>query len=65
MFFVLMDNDHVDDFVLLESSNEMAKWSGSENAPPGESAFQGTNFGSGGAAGQKGRDGDVWKVRKK
>jgi hypothetical protein len=46
---------------VLQSTNEVAKWSG-EKAPPGNAAFKGAGITGVIAVGTTGRDGDVWKV---
>ena len=47
---------------VLQSSNEVAQWSGPEGAPPGNSAFRGGGITGMVAVGTRGQDGDVWKV---
>ncbi|NUN53399.1 MAG: hypothetical protein HUU06_11520 [Planctomycetaceae bacterium] len=49
---------------VMQSANDLARWSGPEKAPPGESAFEAGVAGITGrvAVGTKGNDGEVWKV---
>jgi hypothetical protein len=56
VFFVDQSGD------VMESSNEVAEWSGKERAPPGNSAFLGKGITGSLAIGTCGQDGDVWKV---
>ncbi len=55
-FFVNQSND------VMQSRNEVAKWSGPQRAPPGNSAFvRGAGITGMIALGTTGNDGDVWK----
>ncbi len=56
-FFVNQAND------VMQSSNEAAKWSGTQKAPPGNSAFcKGAGITGMIAQGTRGNDGDFWKT---
>ncbi|MHC4924790.1 MAG: hypothetical protein ACYTG4_12080 [Planctomycetota bacterium] len=47
---------------VMASSNEEAKWSGKEHAPPGNSAYSKSFISSEAADVEIGRDGDTWKA---